>query len=99
MPPNPDHGLSPELHQSIINSGKKGRAEASFWFHGATKDGLVRLIYVLKLFGEFEMNKVWPGAQTLEMDTWELKVENEGKTVKDISCQGAGTNSVTITIE
>lgn len=101
VPPNPDHGFSPELHQAIINSGKKGRAEASFWFHGATTNGTVRLIYVLKLFGKFEDGKDWPGAQTLKMTTWELKVENEGKTIKEMSCQSDGVKvgSVTITVE
>ena len=59
----------------------------------------MRLIYVLKLFGKFEDGMDWPGAQTLTMDTWELKVENEGKTIKDMSCQGDGSGVVTITVE
>ena len=84
------HTASFQLHQAFIKSGKKGRAEASFWFHGKTFLDDVRVLYLLKLFGEFESGKEWPGAQTLTMTDWELKVENEGKAIKMISCQGEG---------
>ncbi len=113
------HDFSPELHQAYIKPGKKGRAEAKFWFHGETYKPLdgefcdgesdgesscgpastqVRVLYVLTLFGEFDPIKVWPGPQTLEMDAWELKVENEGKTIKEISCQSEG-DKVVVTIK
>lgn len=102
-PPDPGeesvHTSFSDLHQALIKPGKQGRAEASFWFHGFTNDGyMVRVLYVLKLFGKFESNKEWPGAQTLEMTSWELKVENEGKTIKDKSCSGKGDGKVDITI-
>ena len=98
MPPDPVHGSPDELHQAIVKSGKKGRAEASFWFHGATKNGMVRVLYVLTLFGVFDGDVEFPGEATLLMSTWELKVENEGKEIKSISCQGAGDDSVTIDV-
>lgn len=82
------HSSAFQLHQAIIKSGKKGRAEASFWFHGATDNGLVRVLYVLKLFGTFASPMDWPSTQVLTMTDWELKVENESKAIKSISCIG-----------
>lgn len=100
------HDFSPQLHQAIIKSGKKGRAEAYFWFHGETHSPLVdgdsinvRVLYLLTLIGKFdELAETWPSAQTLTMTSWELKVENEGKTIKGMSCQGAGPTDVTIEV-
>ncbi|MCH9026506.1 MAG: hypothetical protein IIA05_05230 [Proteobacteria bacterium] len=95
------HATTFPLHQAIVKQGKKGSAEASFWFHGATDDGSVPLVYVLKLFGDFDGENVeFPGTATLSMvDEWELKVENEGKKIKDLSCESQGTgNDVTITV-
>jgi len=94
----PPHDSPYELHQTLIKPGKKGRAEANFWFHGKTFLRDERVLYVLKLFGEFANGGDWPGAQTLDMTTWELKVENEGKTIKEISCQGDGSGVVTIEV-
>ena len=98
---DPHASLFP-LHQAFIKPGKKGRAEASFWFHGTTKDGMVRVLYLLKLIGAFESPEVWPSAQKLTMTDWELKVENEGKAIKSISCIGELPEedevSVTITV-
>lgn len=93
------HSSAFQLHQAIIKSGKKGRAEASFWFHGATDDGSVRVLYVLKLFGDFVGDVEFPGNAILSMSDWELKVENEGRKIKNMSCAGQGTNkNVTITV-
>ena len=76
------------LHQAIVKQGRKGRAEASFWFHGATTEG-DEVLYVLNLFGHFaDENAEFPGTAELLMDDWELKVENEGKAIKSISCIG-----------
>ena len=95
----PPHDSAYELHQAIIKSGKKGRAEASFWFHGATTNGMVRVLYLLKLFGTFDNPEDWPSAQKLTMTDWELTVENEGKKIKGESCSGDGdAKDLTITV-
>ena len=95
-----EHEFSPQLHQAFIKPGKKGRAEANFWFHGETFEGDVRVLYVLKLFGDPDSAAGFPPADkvTLNMTSWELKVENEGKTIKAISCQREGDDDVTIKV-
>ncbi len=87
------------LHQATISQGKGGRAQAAFWFDGLTKDGNTSVLYVLKLFGADGSGAALPGEAELFMTTWELKVENESKTIKDMSCLGDGTDPVvTITV-
>ncbi len=60
----------------------------------------MRVLYVLKLFGEEGSAGECPpeNIATLYMTSWELKVENEGKTIKGISCLGEGTDLVNITV-
>ena len=106
----PPHEISSELHQAYIRPGKKGRAEAHLWFHGETRLPLdetdenkrVRVLYVLKLFGDDGSAAGFPPAEntalTLKMTSWELKVENEGKTIKGMSCLGEGTDLVDIKV-
>ncbi|MEE8464587.1 MAG: hypothetical protein V3S53_07365 [Gammaproteobacteria bacterium] len=87
------------LHQAIVKQGRNGRAEASFWFHGATTEG-DEVLYVLKLFGHFDGENVeFPGDAVLLMDEWELKVENEGRKIKNMSCESQGMGKdVTISV-
>ncbi len=93
------HASADPLHQAIVKKGKRGTAEANFWFHGATDDGSVDVLYVLKLFGEFVgMDVEFPGTADLLMDEWELKVENEGRKIKMLSCENQGMGNVTITV-
>ena len=100
-----------DLHQAIIKSGKKGRAEAHLWFHGETRlpvdetggNERVRVLYVLKLFGIDGSAAGFPPLPdddplNLDMTSWELKVENDGKTIKAISCQAEGGDNVTIEV-
>lgn len=96
-----DHASASDfpLHQAIVKRGKQGSVEASFWFHGATDDGSVEVLYVLKLFGDIDGNVEFPGTADLSMDEWELKVENEGRKIKKMSCESQGTDiDVTITV-
>ncbi len=86
------------LHQATISQGKGGRAQAAFWFDGLTKDGNTSVLYALALFGADGSGADLPGEATLDMKTWELKVENEVKTIKDNSCRGAGDTDVTINV-
>ena len=81
------------LHQAQIKQGKKGRAEAAFWFHGETTTG-IRVLYALTLYGDFDPNVAWPPVNVehkIMMNRWKMIVENEGKAIKDDSCIGEGT--------
>ena len=93
------------LAQGHVIKGKRGRAEAHFWFSGYTEFGpqsgdAERILYKLLLIGENDRSTpeneafdpdVWPptGTTTMTMDTWTLSIEGEGD-VRDISCVGSG---------
>ncbi len=89
------------IHQALIKKGKGGRAEGSIWLHGFTKDGVVEVLYVLKLFGYFEQNKEWPpldGAHSVMMIDWELTIERGSKEITNNSCIGEGETLVVIEV-
>ena len=54
----------------------------------------IRFFYVLKVFGTFDEdaggNWDWPptATTTLTMTSWEMRVENQGSAIKNISCIG-----------
>ena len=87
-----------ELHQATIKQGKGGRAQAAFWFDGKTNDGNTSVLYALALFGADGSGADLPGEATLDMKTWELKVENESKTIKYMSCQSASEEDVLVPV-
>ena len=95
---NSELSLSP---QARIQQGRGGsRADGHFWFEGWTYDNLVnepvQVLYVLNVFGNF-----LPGSDDLppsddettsmEMTHWEIRVENEGHVITNISCIDEGT--------
>jgi hypothetical protein len=85
------------IHQALIKKGKGGRAEGSIWLHGFTKDGVVEVLYVLKLFGQFEPNIEWPpldGVHSVMMYDWELTIERGSKEITSNSCIGEGETLV-----
>jgi hypothetical protein len=96
------------LHQAQIKEGKKGRAEATFWFHGLTAEvtNPTRVLYALTLYGDFDETKPWPPVDDehviLMKKGWKMIVENEGKAIKDVSCidkiEGDDVIDVTITV-
>ena len=86
--------LNPGGH---IKKGRGGRAEGHFWFPGFTWDKLegeqVPVLYLLSVFGQFDPGDWLPASGNttrMTMIDWELRVENEGDTVKNISCIGEG---------
>ncbi len=94
-------GTNFPLHAGGISQGKKGRAEAQFWFEANTFEGGQTLFYQLKLIGVF--HEPWlPGSLGFThvlMDEWRLTATNEGADIKSISCIGEGTGiGVTITV-
>ena len=92
------------LGQGHVTKGRRGRAEAHFWFLGYTKDGpgpdlagaADRILYLLLLIGEPAIGSIvgdWlpTGNTTTKMtwDTWTLSVEGGGADIRDNSCVGS----------
>ncbi len=81
-----------------IKKGRGGRAEGSFYFFASTDNDdpadRIEVLYHIKVFGTFDqLNSTgWlpSGTTFLTMTDWEMHVENEGDTVKNISCIGEG---------
>jgi hypothetical protein len=95
------HNDSSLLHQAYIKEGKGGRAESRIWLHGVTILGQEEVLYVLKLFGQFDPETAWPpteGSHLVMFYDWELAVEGGKKATKDDSCAGEGTTTVAITV-
>ena len=87
-----------------IRSGKKGTADAKFWFEAFTFDGSnTKLLYLLSFLGVFDNRDLWlPPAGTstfLTMDEWRLTATNEGEGIQSISCIGEGMINVIIEVE
>lgn len=80
------------LFSALLKKGKKSSAIAVFWFDGWTNNGSKDVLYRLELHGEFDESEDFPPAKAnqLLLDVWSLKVENEGKTIRGISCIGEG---------
>jgi len=100
QPNNFDGGPS-SLHQIYIKEGKGGRAESRIWLHGVTILGQEEILYVLKLFGQFDPGTAWPpteGSHLVMFYDWELAVDGGKKATKDDSCSGDGTTTVAITV-
>ena len=84
-----------------IGPGKKGKAEAQFWFDAFTFDESgTTLLYQLRFLGDFDNRDLWlpsTGATSfLNMDEWRLTATNEGQEIKSISCIGEGTGVCTM---
>ena len=95
------------LYGGFINQGKKGTAQANFWFFAKTYDGIppgsdpITVLYQLTYTGVFASG--WlpeiGSPAFLNMNEWRLHAENEGDDIKAISCIGEGTTNVMITVE
>jgi len=77
----------------LNKKGNAGAAKGMFWFVGKTGDGNTEVLYLLQVFGKLDYPDDWPPEKSnvMRMTEWSMKVENEGKQVKDISCLGEGT--------
>lgn len=92
-------GVDGFLGQASLIKGRKGRAEAHFWFLAYPRVGPVpmtdRISYLLTLIGESPTvtNPIvgdWfptTGTTTMTMDTWELSTQG---VADDVSCSGSG---------
>jgi hypothetical protein len=90
------------IHQAFIKEGKGGRAESSIWLHGKTILGQEDILYVLKLYGQFDPEIAWPPVDektphSIIFTDWELVIEGGGKNKND-SCSGDGETTVYVTV-
>jgi hypothetical protein len=81
------------LHAVILNYKKSTGAQARFWFHGKTYQGDIPVVYVLTLNGVLDKTN-WPPAEgvpnLMEMNTWRMRLANEGSEIQEISCLEEG---------
>ncbi len=80
------------LRGANLLQGKGGIAQGGLSFVASTDDGLSDIGYVFRGFGLFEGD--WPplldNTTSMILTDWELKVPNQDKTVRNISCIGEG---------
>ena len=87
-----------------LGTGKKGVAQAQFWFDAKTfVEGSDRVVtYQLRYLGVFSGADWLPAAgglpSVLNMDEWRLTATNEGQDIKAISCIGEGLADVRIDV-
>lgn len=74
-----------------VKQGGAGNLNGKFFFDASTGNGSTPVIYLLEVFGD-EIDNDWPptATSTLIMTSWELSVQNVGKSVKAVSCIGDG---------
>ena len=92
-----------QLFGGTIKPGKKGTAQASFWFEANTyTEPAQTLFYLLHYTGVFNEGEVWlpefGSPADLTMTHWKLSATNEGEDIKAISCIGEGTTNVFIEV-
>jgi hypothetical protein len=92
------------LGQANLVKGRRGRAEAHFWFLGYTKNGPMagaaeKILYLLLLIGEkptvtIPFDDDWPPkgdtSTTMTLDTWELTTQGVGGDIRNNSCVQSG---------
>ncbi len=94
-------GTSTTIHQAVVKRGKGGRAEATFWFDGRTRDNADPVGYSLHLFGMFNPDIEWlPVNDThdIVMMDWRTGVTNVGQNIKSRSCIGEGEEDDDFTV-
>jgi len=96
--------------RGFLREHKKGVANGMFWFSGFTVDAVgspdrKSVLYLLQVTGEFVKGSAagWPengnlNSNFMVMTNWELKVENEGKSVANRSCEDSGGLALIVTV-
>jgi hypothetical protein len=91
--------------RGFLREHKKGVANGMFWFRGFTGEPLEAdrkaVLYLLVVTGEFLGGSAgWPeNEKIMDMTNWELKVENEGKSVANRSCEGSAGLALMVTVD
>lgn len=102
-------GLSgTELHTAGFGKHKGSDAHGKFWFRGFTHhkdpDDRIQVLYLLIVDGDFQGDpKGWPenggsGDNVMHMVDWELKVENAGANIANMSCEDSGSDDEFMTV-
>jgi hypothetical protein len=82
------------LHAAGFGKFKKS-ALGRFWFEGYTVDGgATPVLYLLTVTGWFDDDKTWPAEESrvnrMHLTQWEIKVENQGSVIGNMSCEYSG---------
>lgn len=78
--------------QVAVREGKRGTAEAWFWFPALAldEDGIPTLArYLFQMFGTFPEGTTWPpegDTEQMDLYSWEMKLENGQTSLKDGAC-------------
>jgi len=101
-------GSGDTLHTAGLLKHRGSDAHGKFWFFGYTDHvstgERIQVLYLLIVDGWFQDGpKGWPengfeGGNEMHMVNWELKVENEGNTIANRSCEGSGNDPEFMTV-
>ena len=96
------------LHTAGLVKHRGSDAHGKFWFFGKTDHEFpeepIQVLYLLIVDGYFQYGpKGWPEngfeeGNEMHMVNWELKVENEGSTIANRSCEGSGSDDGFMTV-
>jgi len=86
-------GWGDPLHSAGVLKRRKSDAHGKFWFEGYTHHSpgeRIKVLYLLIVDGYFTdgLPEDWPeNSAVMHLDDWELKVENAGAEIADMSCE------------